>query len=224
MSDRAGVEAFYGRWARLYDVVSVHTPGLDTLRRAAVESMALEPGDTVVDLGCGTGANFPFLRERVGLDGTVIGIDRTPGVLERAERRVRRAGWRNVDTVRGDAERPPIERVDALLASFLVGMLEDPASAVDRWCSIVRGGRVTLLDARSNPSGWAWPVNAVFRAFVAVTAPPTSRVRYRESPARVLDRRVEAAHDALAAAGSVERDSSVGLGFIRLTSAHIADR
>ncbi len=78
-------QEFYGRWARLYDLIARRTPGIPRLRGRAAAACGLESGDTVVEMGCGTGANLPYLRERVGPEGTVIAsISRAPSSSERA--------------------------------------------------------------------------------------------------------------------------------------------
>ena len=101
------LQAFYGRWARLYDLIA-RVPGVGVWRAAAADALALEPGDTVLEMGCGTGANLPYLRERVGPEGQVIGVDLTSGMLDVARERVERRGWANVSLVRADASRPPV--------------------------------------------------------------------------------------------------------------------
>jgi len=216
----AAVQAFYGRWAGLYDLVATWTPGVTAARRRAVDALRLDPGDTVVDVGCGTGANLPFLRERVGPTGQVVGVDLTPGVLDRAAARARRNGWENVAVCRADGLAPPLRRADAVLASFVVGMFEEPAVAVGRWCDLLEpGGNVALLDA--TPRGGDGVVDAAFRGFVAVSAPPTRRLRYDESPARRLGERVERARDVLAERGEVLVEERSWLDFLRLSVARV---
>ena len=140
MADIGPVTTFYGRWARVYDLVARFTPGIGSIRKRLATDLQLDPGETVVEMGCGTGANLPYLRERVGPSGTVVGVDITPGVLTHARDRVRRRGWSNVHVVRGDAIRPPIERADVIVGTFVVGMLEDPGDAVARWCDHLETG------------------------------------------------------------------------------------
>jgi ubiquinone/menaquinone biosynthesis C-methylase UbiE len=217
----AATQGFYTRWAQLYDAVATRAPGVGRLRESAVAALAPGPGDVVVDLGCGTGANFPYLRERVGPEGTVVGVDFTPGMLARADARVRREGWSNVHVVRGDATRPPVERADAVFASFLVGMLSDPAAAVRDWASLVgAGGRLGLLDlARSAGSGR--PLNGLFRAFVLASSPPGTRSRHADSPTAVLDRRVAEAHRTLLDACEGRTHETRALGFARLSAGRV---
>ena len=90
-------------------------------RARCVVELALSPGDTVVDMGCGTGANFPALREQVGPSGTVVGVDLVGSMLRQARQRVEQNGWENVHIVQGDATRPPVEAADALTSTFVVG-------------------------------------------------------------------------------------------------------
>jgi phosphatidylethanolamine/phosphatidyl-N-methylethanolamine N-methyltransferase len=212
---------FYGRWARLYDTIAT-LPGVGSWRERAVESLGLSPGDTVVEMGCGTGANLPYLREAVGPAGTVVGIDFTRGMLDRARRHVVAAGWTNVHLVHGDATAPPIERADAVLASFVVGMLADPAAVVEDWLALVRsGGRVALLDATRSTRTSAKPLDAAFRLFVAASAPPTRQLRYSTPPWKPLDERVAAARRPLEERAEDYDSTEFALGFVRLASGRV---
>jgi ubiquinone/menaquinone biosynthesis C-methylase UbiE len=69
-------QSFYGRWAQVYDWLA-SAPGVASWRDRTADALALASGDTVVEMGCGTGANVPHLRERVGPSGRVVGIDVT---------------------------------------------------------------------------------------------------------------------------------------------------
>jgi phosphatidylethanolamine/phosphatidyl-N-methylethanolamine N-methyltransferase len=164
-------------------------------------------------VGCGTGATLRLLSEAVGPRGRVIGLDLTPALLERAWTET--SDLPNVQLIRGDASRPPIEGpVDGLLASFVVGLLEDPARAVDDWRSIVGPeGRVALLDGV--PTGWAHPFDRGFARLVRAGAPPGSR----DGASDRLRRRVEAAHGALRVGSEASSRTSWLAGLVRLTAA-----
>jgi len=235
-ADRAGraasVQSFYGRWATLYDALARFTPGIGRLRREAVAALALDRGDTVVDLGCGTGANLPYLREAVGPSGTVVGVDLTRGMLDRARRLVDAAGWRNVHVVQGDATRPPVgDAIDGVLASFVVGMLADPSSAVADWCALAASdgaggdpGHVVLVDAALSDRPVARPVNAAFRALTVLSTPPTFKFRYDPSPHDVLRDRVHAARDALREHATATYHAEHLLGVVRVTGGRVPPR
>lgn len=215
------VAAFYGRHAGLYDRIAT-APGIGRWRRLAAASLDLSPGDTVVEFGCGTGANLPFLRERVGDEGRVVGVDVTRPLLVRARERAPDA-----HLVRGDATDPPVAAADAVLGSFVCGMFLDPASAVADWCSLVRaGGRVALLDATTSGHPAGRVLNPAFRAFARGTAPAEStQVAVRRalfgSDGGALDERVAAARDSLVARTRDRRFERFGLEFVGLLSGRV---
>lgn len=210
---------YYENWASVYDVVAM-APGVRSWRARAVETLALSAGDTVVEMGCGTGANFPFLREQVGPEGTVLGIDLVDAMLGQAQQRIQHNGWENVHVCRGDAIQPPVAAADAILSTFLVGMLDNPGTVVRSWVQLVRpGGRVTLLNAGRSDRLLALPLNLGCRAFVRLTA-PGYRFR-RESPVQSLEARWEHARESVFE-GTVEHTRDrLGVGFIRLASGEV---
>lgn len=219
--DRA--DTYYTRWAALYDQVARRTPGIGALRTAAVDQLAPPDGGVVVEMGCGPGPNFPALREAVGPDGTVVGIDVARGALHRANRSTGRHGWRNVHPIRGDAKRPPIVGADAVLATFVVGMFDDPVAVVDEWCDFVGpGGRLGFLHF-SRTDRWHAPVaNAGLDLLVTISTP--GAIRYRSGRSRRLDRRVSAATDRLAErCEDVETRRASG-GLIRIDSGTVIAR
>ncbi|MFW6376695.1 MAG: class I SAM-dependent methyltransferase [archaeon] len=218
----SAVQGFYGRWVRLYDVIARSLPGVRRLRERAVAALELDPGDTVVEMGTGTGANLPFLRDAVGSTGTVVGVDVTRPVLDRSRSLIERREWDNVHLVRGDATRSPVGAADAVLATFVVGMFEDPADAVHGWCDLVgSGGTVVLLDATRSDRSYARVVNPFFRAFVTLSTPPTLQLRYDRDLAGELDRKITAARAALGDRSSAVVHEESYLGLARLTGGRV---
>lgn len=221
MTAVTATQSFYGRWARLYDVLAT-APGVASWRRRAADALDLAPGDTVVEMGCGTGANLPHLRERVGTEGTVVGLDVTQELLARARERVERAGWSNVHLLQADATQLPIDGpVDAVLGTFVVGMFPDPATVVADWCGLCPGGQIALLNFQPSDHLLAQPLNLAFEGFVWLSAPDW-RIP-AERPAAAFQRRVTAARDALAER-TVERTyEEFSAGYLGLVSGRVAD-
>lgn len=233
MSEPIGtVQRYYTRWARFYELLSARTPGVGHVRRTAIDRLDLDRGDVVVEMGCGTGANLPYLRQAVGPEGRVIGIDFTPGVLEIARDRIDHNGWENVHVVRADATGPPLAlasgagmRPDAVFASFVCGMFDDPAATVETWAELVGpGGRIGLMDLgrSSHPIGRL--LNPLFRVAVRYTTPPGADAP--DGPlAGVLDRRIAAAHRRLhdlRSPGTGRYEARVA-GFVRISAGTIDD-
>ena len=94
---REGVRDIYDRHAKIYDLTVwfYYLAGMRIghWRRMTVDALGLEPGDTVIEVGCGTGLNFSLLERVVGNEGKIIGIDISQAMLDRARERVRAAGW-----------------------------------------------------------------------------------------------------------------------------------
>lgn len=196
MSRSDAADRFYTRWARVYDHLAHRTPGIAQARQRTVERMDVASGMTVLDMGCGPGPNFRYVRQDVGSDGRVIGIDVASGALARAQHHVERAGWDNVHAVRADAMDPPVVEADALVGAFVIGMLDDPGEIVDQWCDLVgSGGRVGLLHfARSDRFYGAIP-NGILRGLVLVSTP--GKRKLADDATGLLDRRVREGHAAL---------------------------
>lgn len=224
------VSRFYDRWATPYDLLASHGPGLSRFRRRCVDALELAGGDTVVDMGAGSGANLQYLHDAVGPDGRVYCLDVSAGQLERAQRRAVEHDWKNVGVCRGDAARPPFEpgtdgdqlRPDAIVATFVVGMLDRPARVVDRWCDLVGAdGRIGLLYARRSTRSAAAPLNGLCRLFVRLAAPNERFAR--ESPVRSLEDRGRRATRALDARCDELRSESLAGGFLRLVAGRVTD-
>ncbi|WP_436901221.1 class I SAM-dependent methyltransferase [Halovenus halobia] len=213
MSDVDATQQFYTRWAKAYDRLAT-APGIRSWRERLVETLSLSPGDTVVEMGCGTGANFPHLRRAVGPAGEVVGIDLVPAMLGGAQQRVAQAGWENVHVCRADATQPPLEEADAVVSTFVVGMLQNSSAAVETWLDLLPpGGRLAIMTAGRSNRRAAVGLNALFRLFVRFSS-PGGRLN-RESPADALDARWREARDRLATETADFEQERMGFGFIR---------
>jgi ubiquinone/menaquinone biosynthesis C-methylase UbiE len=88
--------AVYRRRARNYDLIAnlYYLLGFREWRQRllAVRELELKPGDTVVELGCGTGLNFGLFQKQIGPGGRIIGVDLSGEMLEQAARRTARQG------------------------------------------------------------------------------------------------------------------------------------
>src|ERR1700727_2697156 len=93
----------YRKKAKHYDITSrlYPAPGYPqrTQRLRAVQALGLRTGDTVIDIACGTGLNFPLLQKAVGPGGRIVGVDLTDAMLARAQDRIKARGRRHVRLV-----------------------------------------------------------------------------------------------------------------------------
>jgi demethylmenaquinone methyltransferase/2-methoxy-6-polyprenyl-1,4-benzoquinol methylase len=121
-------------------------------RRAARLALALQLGDRVLDLACGTGLNFPHLRELVGERGHIIGADLTPAMLDIARQLIASKGWQNVDVREADAAYLPFADAsfDKVLISFALTIIPDYVKAIEEVHRVlVPGGRFVALEIQA---------------------------------------------------------------------------
>jgi len=144
-------------------------------RRRAVQALELGSGDTVVEVGCGTGLNFGLLQEAIGPDGHIVGVDLTDAMLVKAEQRVDEHDWRNVSLVQTDArdfEFP--DSVDAVLSTYALTHVPECAEVISRGSeALAEGGRWVVLDTKlpDNAPGWTVPLAlACLRPFAVTEA------------------------------------------------------
>ena len=164
------IEALYTDEAPRYD------RGIETMRRLfgsrylehldrAVDAAGIEPGDTVVDLACGTGLTFQRILDRAGAHGRLIGVDLTAAMLERAAERVARHGWNNVELVQSDlaefAIPPGVQRIVSTAGLTLVPEYDRViADAAD---ALAPGGRLVIYDFKI-PADWPeWRITIQMR-------------------------------------------------------------
>ena len=145
----------YDRIARTYSVLEPLYLIFPPARRRAVAALGLEPGDTVLEMGAGTGRNFPYLVEAVGPSGTVIGVDASPGMLAEARKLIERNGWSNVELLQQDATRLEVDReLDGVLFSLSYSAMPEPRPALARaWERLRPTSRVVIMDAGLTQGG-----------------------------------------------------------------------
>ncbi|PWJ21367.1 class I SAM-dependent methyltransferase [Jannaschia seohaensis] len=156
------------RWlATAPDVEVAFAQIFDALFGAA----ALRPGEAVLDVGCGTGPTLPLIKQKVGPDGQVTGIDIAPPLLARARERV----GDEVALIEGDAGRhdfaPGI--FDAVLSNFGIMFFEDgPAAFANLRRATRKGGRLAATVWGTPPDN---PWFSVPRAIVDGIVPDIPR-------------------------------------------------
>jgi ubiquinone/menaquinone biosynthesis C-methylase UbiE len=151
------VASRYDRLARWYRFAGPLILLAPRFRRKAVKRLGVKRGETVLEVGCGTGRNLALLREAVGTEGVVIGIDASGGMLAQARQLATRHGWRNVRLIQQDgAELDLQDQVDAVFFSLSYSVLPDREPVLLKaWDAVRPGGRLVIMDAGlpANPLG-----------------------------------------------------------------------
>ncbi|MFN2557585.1 MAG: methyltransferase domain-containing protein [Nitriliruptorales bacterium] len=154
--DERGDREAYEFHAPTYDLTSAMGA---FLRARAVEALAPGRDEVIFDVGCGTGLNFEAIEQGIGPQGRLIGIDRSPAMLRRAQERLALNGWRN-GTLLGSAghvEGLDVE-ADGVLFCLAHDVLRSPADLARVFAKVRPGARVVAAGPKWAPL-WAMPVN-----------------------------------------------------------------
>ena len=156
---REEVLAVYRKRARRYDLTAnaYYLLGFRewAYRKRAIEALGLQRGDTVVEIGCGTGLNFGLLEERIGPEGRLIGVDLTGAMLAGARTRIEASGWRNIELVESPAASfrfPP--EVDGILSTFALTLEPDFDRVVEEGAKALKPGRRWVILDLKLPCNW----------------------------------------------------------------------
>ena len=160
---------WYDRIARWYDLFVLGS--YNRARAATVRQLRLEPGQTVLDVACGTGENFRFVLEKIGPTGTLIGADYSEGMLAQARRKIEKNGWQNVHLLRADARAlsremlaeaaaVPELRVERVICTLGLTVVPEWEKVFARtWEILAENGRYAIMD-------WYTPRRNIFTRFV----------------------------------------------------------
>lgn len=196
------------RNARLFDALAdtYDDVGVDffgPIAEGLLRAVAPQPGEAVVDLGCGKGALTLPAAQAVGDSGRVLGVDVSPGMLSAVRARVATLGLGNVETKVDDAQSPdlPPATFDVVTASLVLFFLPNPVDALAAWRRLaVPGGRVGVSTFGPQDDVWR-AVDDVFVPYL---------------PPAMLDARTSGARGPFASDAGVEAMfAAAGLGDVR---------
>jgi len=124
-------------------------------RRMAVKALNLQPGNTVLELACGTGINFHLFQKYIGASGQIIGVDLTDAMLEQAQKRVASHGWENVTLTQQDASTFQFPfHVDAVFSSYALSIFPNTVQTLVNIASFLApSGHLVLLELQI-PKAW----------------------------------------------------------------------
>jgi len=154
MATREHLIATYRKKAKHYDATSwlYPVPGYPhrAQRLRAVQALGLRAGDSVIDIACGTGDNFPLIEEVIGPDGRIVGVDMTDAMLACAQDRIAKNGWSNISLVQADAAGFdfPAE-VNGILSTYALTQVPECAQVIAHGAAALhQGGRWVVLDLK----------------------------------------------------------------------------
>ena len=134
---------------------------IEILRLIALHSLALQPGETVFDIACGTGPTLALLASAVGPSGLVVGVELCPEMAALARQRIAATpSCENVSIAQVAIEDfQSNAKADALLLCYTQDVLQSAAALDSLIASAKPGARVTILGMKTLPWLWGWPAN-----------------------------------------------------------------
>ena len=158
-------ESVWNRWSDWY---GMSEQDFEPLREALIAHLDLQPGDEVLDIGCGPGVNFAPIREAIGEDGRLVAVDYSPEMVSKAEARVAEHGWENVTVERADATTADLGGpYDATVATLSLSVMPDVDRAVENvHAALEPGDSLGVLDLQPFQSGPARVCNPLLRRFL----------------------------------------------------------
>jgi SAM-dependent methyltransferase len=133
------------RWVQRQEQLDAQ---INPLGLAAMQRVDVKPGEHVLDVGCGCGQSALELAERVGPQGSVVGIDISQPMLARARERQNELQMKNLTFLHADAQthRFEQERFDLIFSRFGVMFFTDPTAAFTNLCTALRpDGRLCFI-------------------------------------------------------------------------------
>jgi demethylmenaquinone methyltransferase/2-methoxy-6-polyprenyl-1,4-benzoquinol methylase len=130
----------YGALAGSYDA---RTAAGAPYRRQTVEVLAPRRGETILDVGCGTGLNFPDIEVGIGPAGRLLALEPCREMLDLARERAGEHGWRNVTFLEGAGEDVRLaEPADAALICGVHDVMRSPAALANILGQLREGARI----------------------------------------------------------------------------------
>lgn len=145
---RAFAEAL-GYPAELLDTVPEQALDAFTGVATPVLRADLQPGERVLDLGCGGGLDLALAARAVGPSGRAVGIDMAEPMVTRAQNALRQLGYRQAEARLGYAEALPLPdaSIDCVLANGILNLSPDKSAVLAEIARVLApGGRLVLAE------------------------------------------------------------------------------
>jgi demethylmenaquinone methyltransferase/2-methoxy-6-polyprenyl-1,4-benzoquinol methylase len=146
------IKSLYRKRAQNYDISAnlYYLIGFreQKYREESIAKLNLKQGDTVLEIGCGTGLNFQILFNSVGKNGKVIGIDLTDKMLKEAEDRINKNKWNNYELINMDAAKYNFDqKIDAAISTFALTLIPEYETIIKNISDVLNAGsRLVICD------------------------------------------------------------------------------
>jgi demethylmenaquinone methyltransferase/2-methoxy-6-polyprenyl-1,4-benzoquinol methylase len=163
VTDRADIHRAVGHYRELAPRYDHFTRRINAIREDTIAALRLQAGETVLDVGCGTGWCLPKLAQRVGHEGSVIGFDPSPEMLAIARSRFPQGFAPPVVLLQATAQDVKLPSpVDAILFSYTHDVIRSPDAIENLLRQAKPGARIAATSTKLY-APWLVPANWYLR-------------------------------------------------------------
>lgn len=134
-------------------------------RKALIEKLELKRGETILHIGCGTGLIFKFIKDKIGDEGQLIGLDVSRNMLAQAQKKISKNNWQNIHLVHADARDLSAELlkkhisediiIDHVIGELSFSVMPAWESVMEKALSLLKhGGKFGVLDGHRPHKDW----------------------------------------------------------------------
>ncbi len=134
------------------------------MRETLIEMVDLKPGMRVLDVACGAGANFPYIIDKIGPTGTLVGTDYSQDMLDSANKQfIVDKGWDNIELVQSDAALMMFdEPFDVVICTLGLAVIPRHEMAIERaWEALKPGGVFGIADLKESDRWYTLPLRFI---------------------------------------------------------------
>jgi ubiquinone/menaquinone biosynthesis C-methylase UbiE len=134
------------------------------MRETLIEMVDLKPGMRVLDVACGAGANFPYIINKIGATGTLVGTDYSQDMLDSGQKQfVQEKGWGNIELVQSDAAEMHFdEPFDVIICTLGLAVIPRHEMAMERiWDALKPGGIFGIADLKESTRWYTLPIRFI---------------------------------------------------------------
>lgn len=154
--DAQSIKGIYeGKVGKKYDISTSHF--FASLKMKSFNNSSLKQGDRVIVFCCGSGLDFPHILNKIGDHGSILGVDFSSQMLEKAKQRVSDFGWKNVELIQADVttfDTPDKSGADVGVCTLGMSIIPDFEKAYLNLLSQVKSGGEIIIGDMKLASGW----------------------------------------------------------------------
>jgi ubiquinone/menaquinone biosynthesis C-methylase UbiE len=148
-------EIYTGKVAKRYDFSM--PPFFLKWKKKAINDSSLKSGDSVLVFCCGTGLDFPFILDKIGDEGKIVGIDFSDEMLLKAKEKIKIEKWENIELIKADVtkfESSTYENFDVGICTLGLSIIPEFELAYNNLYSKIKNEGEIIIGDMQLATGW----------------------------------------------------------------------